>query len=163
MRSDLTAVEVLGFAIRSEDGAAEFYGKIAKKVLNSFVRARFESLAREEIGHKKILESLYTKMTGESSPPKIHGGSEAAEGGGAPIDVNDLGELLNFAISREQDASKFYREAAQRTNDMSGKRTLEYLSNIEHGHELMLKTELESYLNDRDWYANNPDVQLVGP
>ena len=163
MNADLTAIEVVGLGIRSEEDAAEFYGTLAKKIKNDLVKAKFESLAREEIGHKQVLSSLYKKMTGEPAPPMIPGAPDTAEGGGTPVDVENIEELLRLAISREQKANNFYKEAAKKAADNSGRRTLEYLAGIEYGHELMLKEELKAYLNDKDWYANSPDIQLVGP
>ncbi len=163
MNTDLTAVEVVGLGIRSEEDAAEFYGHIAKKIKNELVQAKFESLAREEVGHKQILTALYRKITGEPVPPKIPGSPDTAEGGGIPVNVDDIEELLNIAISREQKANAFYKDAAKKAQDPSGRKTLEYLAGIERGHELMLKEELEAYKRDKDWYANNPDIQLVGP
>ena len=163
MRNDLTAVEAIGMGIRSEQDAAAFYGKISKKVKNALVKAKFEQLAREEIGHKSMLMAMHERITGEKNPPPIPGSPETAEKGGAPIDVEDMGELLNLAILREQEAACFYSEAALVSNDPSGKRTLEYLAGIERGHEAMLKEEKEAFLRDRDWYLNNDDIQLVGP
>jgi len=163
MRSDLTALEIIGLGIRSEEDASRFYGKIAGKVKNDLVKAKFESLAREETGHKQVLTALYRKITGESVPPDIPGKPEVAEGGKVPIDVGNMEELLKLAISREQEANRFYRDAAEKAKDQSGRRTLEYLAGIEHGHELMLKEELKAYLRDKNWYSDNPDIQLVGP
>ena len=161
MDADLTAIEVVGLGIRSEEDAAEFYGTLAKKIKNDLVKAKFESLAREEIGHKQVLSALYKKITDEPVPPKIPGSPDTAEGGGVPVDTENIEELLKLAISREQKANKFYKEAAEKATDNSGRRTLEYLAGIEHGHEVMLKEELKAYLNDKNWYADNPDIQLV--
>ncbi|MBI4711406.1 MAG: hypothetical protein HY767_02970, partial [Candidatus Omnitrophica bacterium] len=47
--------------------------------------------------------------------------------------------------------------------DVTARRTLEYLADSERGHEMLIKSELEAYLRDRNWYAEKPDVQLVGP
>ncbi len=163
MRNDLTAVEAIGMGIRSEQDAAAFYGKISKKVKNPLVKAKFEQLAREEVGHKAMLVAMYQKITGEKIPPQIPGEPDTAEKGGAPIDVEDMEELLNLAIFREQESSRFYSEAASASKDPSGKRTLEYLAGIERGHEAMLTEEREAFLRDRDWYLNNDDIQLVGP
>ena len=68
---------------------------------------------------------------------------------------------MKLAIAREHEASNFYKAAAKSATDISGKRTLEYLAGIEHGHEVMLKMELEAYLRDKNWYSDNPDIQLV--
>jgi len=164
MQDDLTTVEVIGLAIRSEEDAAEFYGQMSKRIKNDLVKSKFEALAKEEAGHRSMLVALYKRATGsEDLPPRVPGGPDTAEKAWAGVDIADFEELLNLAISRENEASKFYKEAAKRAADISGKRTLEYLSDIEHGHEVMLKSELKAYLRDRDWYANNPDIQLVGP
>ena len=101
-------------------------------------------------------------MTGESErPPKVPGNPETAEGGDPSASTDSLEELLKLAVSREQKASDFYRKAAERATDDSGRRLLEYLARMEKGHEIALKNELETYLNDRSWYAGDPDIQLV--
>lgn len=162
MKSELTAVEAIGLAIRSEEDAADFYGKVSKMVKNELVKAKYVSLAKEEVGHRAILVNLYKKLTGENAPPRIPGDPKTAESG-FPVAMTSMEEIFEFAISREQEAQAFYRRAASSTSDVSGKRTFEYLADIERGHELMLKMEYDAYKRDRDWYSNNPDIQLVGP
>jgi len=162
MEKDLTAVEVIGFGIRSEEDASKFYGDISKKVNNPLISTRYEQLAREEARHREILVKLYKEMTGdEFAPPKIPGKPETA-GGKASETSDDIEKMLNIAIKREQDAQKFYRTAAEKSTDYSGQRILHYLADNEVGHEQILKAEFEAYLRDRDWYANNPDLQLEG-
>ena len=162
MKTDLTTIEALGLAIRSEEEAAEFYNRVAKMVKNDMVRAKYEALAQEESRHREMLLGLYRRATGEEKAPVIPGSPETAEGG-FPIPKASMEDLLRLAIVREQEAQEFYRRAAERTSDQTAQRMLQYLADIERGHELMLNAELEAYLRDRDWYANNPDVQLVGP
>lgn len=163
MEKNLTSVEAVGLAIRSEEDAAEFYNKVAKLVKNDLVRAKYESLAKEEVGHRLILVNLYKRMTGENTaPPPIPGRPSTAEGG-FPMALEAMEDILNFAIAREQEAQVFYKKAATATADISGKRTFEYLADIERGHELSLKAELDAYKRDKNWYADNPDIQLVGP
>ena len=164
MKPELTLLEVIGLAIRSEEEAADFYGSISKMIRNDLVRAKYEGLAKEEVGHRHMLVELYKKLSGEhQAPPRIPGTPTTAEGGRPVFAADALEELLAHAITREVAANDFYRKAAARAVDTNSKRTLEYLADIEHGHELMLRSELEAYLRDRDWYAEKPDVQLVGP
>lgn len=165
MDIDYTAIEAIGLAVKSEEDAAEFYQNVANLVKNDLVRAKYMSLAMEEVGHRLILVNLYKKMTGETTePPKITSNIPTAEGGGGtPMAVEKFEDILNFAIKREQEAQAFYKKAASKTSDISGKRTFEYLADIERGHELMLKAELEAYRRDKNWYSDNPDIQLVGP
>lgn len=164
VKEELTLLEIIGLAIRSEEDAAEFYGGISKIIKNDLVRAKYEGLAREEVGHRHMLVELYKKMSGEAEgPPRVPGHPSTAEGGKPPFVADALEELLRHAIDREVEANDFYRKVAARAVDQGGQRTLEYLADIERGHELMLRAELGAYLRDRDWYAEKPDVQLVGP
>ena len=162
MEADLTTVEVLGLAIRSEEEAAAFYGRVARMIKNDLVRFKYESLAKEESRHREMLVGLYRRVTGDKEAPRIPGTPETAEGG-FPVPTKSLEDLLRFAIAREQEAQEFYRRAAKRSSDHAARRMLEYLADIEHGHELMLQAEFSAYLRDKNWYADNPDIQLVGP
>jgi rubrerythrin len=162
MKADLTSVEVLGLAIRGEEEAAELYDQMAKMIKNKLARSKYEALAKEESRHKEMLLGLYRRATGEKEAPRVPGGHRTAEGG-FPVPLESMEDLLRLAICRQQEAQEFYRRAANQSTDHAARRMLEYLADIEHGHELMLESELAAYLRDRDWYANNPDVQLVGP
>lgn len=162
MGRDLTSLETLGLAIRSEEDAAEFYSAVAKLVKNKLVRDKYETLAREEIGHRQILVNLYKKFSGDPQPPKIKGSPKTAETGFPIMALDSIEDMLNFAIIRENEANKFYRNAAKKTTDITAKRILEYLADIEHGHEIMLKAEFEAYKRDKGWYIDE-DIQLVGP
>lgn len=166
MDPKLTSLEVIGMAIRSEEDAAKFYGHISRMITNDLVREKYEHLAREEGTHRKMLAGLYKKMSGgQERPPRIPGTPETAEGGGVPEDMADsLDSLLKLAVQREQKAGAFYRDAVDRATDLSGQRILRYLADVEHGHELMLKKELEAYHRDRDWYiGKEPELIHVGP
>jgi len=158
---ELTTVEILGLAIRSEEEAASFYGEIAGRIKNDLAKAKYESLAREEVAHRRLLLNLYKKMTGEERPPRIPYEPDTAEGGKKRLDAEDLEQLLEAAIAREEEAKNFYKEMASKMTDDNARRLLQYLADIERGHELMLVSELEAYRRDKNWYADNPDIQLV--
>lgn len=159
----LTSLEVIGMAIRSEEDASKFYGRISKLVGNPEVRTKYEVLAREEVGHKQQLIDLYRELSqGLPDPPPIPGAPETAERGdesGAGED--SLEELLRLAIQRERDACEYYTAAARKATEPSGIRLLEQLANVEHGHEVMLRQELETYLRDKDWYVGVADDDLI--
>jgi rubrerythrin len=161
MLEELTTIEIMGLAIRSEEEAAAFYGEMARNIRNDLVKVKYESFAREEVSHKLILLKLYKKLTGGDAPPPIPGEPATAEGGMQPAHLEDMKSLLELAISREHKAHAFYKEMAKGMKDANSRRVIEYLAGIERGHEAMLKSELEAYLKDRDWYADKPDIQLV--
>lgn len=162
----LTSLEVIGMAIRSEEDAAKFYGHISKMIDNDLVRAKYEHLAREEVNHQRLLVELYRTMSGSRErPSRIPGEPDTAEGGPVPEEVAEsLEALLKLAVEREKRARAFYAKAAEEATDLSGRRILGYLSDVEHGHEMMLKKELESFLRDKDWYVRrDPEMVHVGP
>lgn len=159
---ELTSVEIIAIAIRSEEDAADFYGRVSKMVKNDLVKSKYESLAREEVGHRHMLISLYKKMTGGVNPPKFTQSPTTAEGG-IPIAMDNLEDMLKFAIARENEAEKVYGGAAKKCRERETQRIFQYLSGIERGHANALELELEAYCRDKNWYADNPDIQLVGP
>ena len=167
MERNLTSLEVIGMAIRSEEDAAKFYGHISNMTENELVSAKYRELAKEEAGHRKVLVNLYKKISNTiENPPRIPGEPDTAEGGAVPDEISgSLEDLLKLAIERERKARDFYKDAAAQATDLSGERILRYLSDVEHGHELMLKNELEAYLRDSDWYTGKewPEMVHVGP
>jgi rubrerythrin len=163
MDRELTSLEVVGMAIRSEEDAAKFYSHIADMINNELVSNKYRHLAREETGHRKMLVDLYKKMLGDTeNPPKIPGEPETAESGPVPEQISgSIEDLLILAVKREQAAKEFYRQAAAAAADLSGKRILEYLVHVEKGHEMMLKSELEAYRQDKDWYAGGVASEMI--
>lgn len=167
MDQHLTAIEILGFAIRSEEEAARFYGHIAKMIQNELVREKYRRLAREEMEHRETLVALYQKLTGiYETPSRIPGLPQTAEGGPVPETFADSIEaLLRLGVERERKARAFYQEAASKATDLSGAKVLRYLADVEHGHELMLQRELEAFLRDSQWYTEKawPEMVHLGP
>ncbi|MBF0104842.1 MAG: ferritin family protein [Deltaproteobacteria bacterium] len=167
MQTDLTSIEAIGLAVRSEEDAAKFYAHVSKLIANPVIREKYENLAKEEIQHGQVLTGLYKKMTGDTArPPRIPGSPVTAEGGAIPTQIaGSLEDLLKLAVTRESDAKDFYNKAARESIDPSGKRILAYLASVESGHEEMLKKELEAYLNDRGLYESADLLEMihVGP
>lgn len=163
MKKELSLVEILGLAIRSEEDAMSFYGKVVSLIKNDIVRTKYLSLAEEEGRHRKLLASLYCRVTGERMPPKRIQGRPMTAEGGVSFRVSTLDDAIGLAIEREASAEKFYRDSAKAIKeDEAAKNILSYLADMEHGHFLMLKAELKAYLRDKNFYAENPDIQLVG-
>ena len=58
---------------------------------------------------------------------------------------------LQIAIEREQEAQKFYREAANGTEDKWGKKLLQWLANEEVWHQAGLEKQLKSMTDNNTW------------
>ena len=147
---NLTALEVLGIAIKSEIHAAKVYERLSKIVRNRALRERLEFLRGEEEKHRKLLEELYAK-----SFPEVE--LKLPEKSLVPMEVAmkdeiTVPELFKLAMKAEETAEKFYRELAERTREHSGKALLVYLSKMEHGHYELLRNEYELIEQFPDYY-----------
>jgi rubrerythrin len=163
----LTALEVLGVAIRSEIDAAALYERMADRVGNPTLVAKLGFLRQEEEKHRLMLEELYAarfpdvdlELPAKSHVPTID-----------DVDVDDLGvpELFQLAMKAEQLAASFYGEQAEHSRDEMSRTVLRYLSNVECGHFHMLETEYEllsrfpSYYSAGEFHVGD-ELMHVGP
>jgi len=63
----------------------------------------------------------------------------------------DAIDALKLAIERERGANKFYRQAADMTEDPNGKRTFKWLAKEELRHLAKLRQQLRSVLDNNRW------------
>jgi len=63
----------------------------------------------------------------------------------------DAVDALKLAIERERGANKFYRQAANMTEDPNGKRTFKWLAKEELRHLAKLRQQLRSVLENNRW------------
>ncbi|MFQ6610511.1 MAG: ferritin family protein [Fidelibacterota bacterium] len=61
------------------------------------------------------------------------------------ITFNSIEDILNYAINEEQDAYKYYTEAARQIADEDMKKFLLHLAKMEVDHYNTLKKKLEEY------------------
>ncbi len=139
---DLTPLEILGVAIKSEIEAANLYRHMAGQVVNLDLRGRLDFLAKEEEKHRQILHGAYTRqfpdvelaLPARSLAPAV----QAAIQEGAPVP-----ELFRLAMEAEHLSEEFYDDLAGRAPEENSRTMLTYLSRMEHGHYELLRTELE--------------------
>jgi rubrerythrin len=147
---DLTALEILGVAIRKEIESQHFYDKMAERIRNRVVKERILNLARDERGHELLLKKIYRQWSGEENPP-------IPEKGITPVselikDEMTHEQVLEKAIAQERAASTMYIEASKKAQDDSGRRVLQYLSEFERTHERILASELDYLKTNSDWF-----------
>jgi rubrerythrin len=148
----LTALEVLGLAIKSEIDAAALYQRMAGRVGNPSLVAKLDFLRQEEEKHRLMLEELYAtrfpdvdlQLPAQSRVPTI-----------ADVDMDGLTvpELFQLAMKAEQLAASFYGEQADHSRDEVSRTVLRYLSNVERGHYHMLETEYELLSRFPNYYS----------
>lgn len=163
----LTALEVLGVAIKSEIQAASLYARLGKRVGNSSLAAKLRFLQTEEEKHRTILEGEYKRRFPDVSlrlPP----GDVVPLPDEKPGSELTVPELFLLAMKAEQSSAEFYARAADRTQDEPGRIILRYLARVEQGHYQILEAEYElvsrlpDYYNADDFHLGQ-ELMHIGP
>jgi len=137
---DLTTLEVLSIAIKSEIDAVRLYTRMKEKVDAEDLKEKLNFLISQEEKHERILTEVYEKKFPEvklALPPKAI----------VPM-IDDvlareatLKELFEAGMIAERMAQEFYSGLADRSNDKRAKKTLMYMANMEETHYAILEAE----------------------
>lgn len=131
---------LIGYAIRAEIDSNRVYLRLANRVKNVLLREKFQVLAFEEKKHQKILKNLFDSLyLGEKVliPDKV---DERLLPKVRVRPSSSLVDILNQAMEAEKSAENFYAGLARRVKPPK-KKIVAYLSNVEKGHYLMLRSE----------------------
>ena len=112
---ELTTLEAVALAIRSEINSTCLYADLARKVKNSAVRTILTDLEADEERHREGLMLLYRKMLGDEEPS-----IPADDGRGKKIELGpdaDYLAIMNAARDKEHDSESFYKNAAEKVSD----------------------------------------------
>jgi rubrerythrin len=163
---DLTTLEVLGIAIKSEIEAIKLYNRMKEQSKNPDLKTKLDFLIAQEKNHEKILTEAYRKKFSGvdlSLPQKslvpIVGDVLAREA--------TLKELFGAAMEAEKKSEEFYQGLAKKTHDQSSRSMLEYLASMERSHYSILEAEhrqleiTEDY--NTDDFLRGERLMNVGP
>jgi len=158
---DFSMEELLGMAIKAEIGARKFYESLAERVNIEELKEKISWLAGEEKKHEELLRKIYAEFFPgkEVVFPKEHIGPELRPVARELTKVEDIIDLIRWAMKAEEIAAKFYAELENMVDDDKKKRLMRYLSDMEWGHYYNLKAEYELLL---DW-AMYDQMMHVGP
>ena len=140
---DLTALEALGIAIRSEIDAQELYRDLSEMCNDDLLKDRFMNLYSEEKRHQVLLEHKYKEMFPETELilPQSQLPVEAVE-----KDTRKkmkIKDVLQIAINEEKRSREFYLDCASTIKDLSGIRMFRFLADMEFSHQMILTAEYE--------------------
>ena len=141
--------DVLDFAIVEEEGAVQFYTRLAAEMDNSAMRDALQELAQEERGHKEKLLAIKAGGGFDSSPEKVADLKIADY----LVDVKPSPDMkyedaLVVAMKKEQAACKLYTDLAALAADESLKAVLLALAREEAKHKLRFETEYDDMLTE---------------
>lgn len=142
-KADLTSLEALGIAIRSEIDSQNVYKDLAELCEDDLLKERFLNLAQEEKKHQLLFEKMFADMFPEVELilPESQLPSKA-------IDTErrkkmGLKDVLLIAIEEEKRMHNFYEDFAMNVKDESGKRMFRFIADTEYKHRLILQAELD--------------------
>lgn len=161
------SIEILAKAIQFEIEGHDFYKEAERRTKNIKGKALFGQLAKDETRHANLLSAQYNSLKGKGSwtpyeellgkidPEELKKHRDVFRKplkGKTQIgkDTDDLG-ALRIAISQEEEAQAFYREAATKTDDPQGKILYSKLVEMEGKHLTILKAEYDSLSNSGYW------------
>jgi len=136
--------EILDFAIKNEEDAAEFYTDLADRSESISMRKVFEDFAREERGHK-------TKLLGVKKSGKMQPATEKIidlKIGDYLVDTKpgpdlDVQQALILAMKQEKAAFKLYTDLAAAAPDEELRGLLLALAQEEAKHKLRFEVEYD--------------------
>jgi len=153
--------ELLGMAVKSEIGSREFYESLARRTDVQELKEKMEWLANEEKKHEELLRKIHATMFPgkELVFPEEHVGPELRPVARELKGVQDLIDLIRWAMKAEEVAARFYAELENVVEGEDRKRLMRYLSEMEWSHYYSLKAEYELIL---DWEMYS-QMMHVGP
>ncbi len=163
---DLTTLEVLSIAIKSEIEAIKLYHRMKDKAKNPDLKVKMDFLASQEMNHERILTEAYRKKfpgVDLSMPPKTLVPSIDDI---LPAEAT-LKELFVAAMEAEKKADDFYTGLAKKTHDQSSRSMLEYLASMERSHFSILDAEYRQLQFTEDYntddFLSGGRLMNVGP
>ena len=112
---ELTTLEAVALAVRSEIESTQLYTELARKVKNRAVQKVLKDLGADEERHRRVLMELYEEMLGGEEPS-----IPADDGREKKIKLDpdaDYRSVIVAARDKELSSEEFYKRAAGNVTD----------------------------------------------
>jgi len=143
-----TIEDVLNFAIKDEQRASDLYADLAAKSRNREIQKVFEQFSKEELGHKKKLESIRDQGKVAVTLDKVQDlqiGDYLVEVSTSRDDLS-YQEALIVAMKEEKAAFRLYSDLAAKTGHSDLQDTFLSLAQEEAKHKLRFEIEYDDYI-----------------
>ena len=165
--AELTGREILALAISSEEEDGRIYSDFAEGLRENYpaTAGLFYDMAAEESEHRRALIDLFVSKFGEHIPYVRRQDVRGTVQRKRLWQVLPLGveHVRRQAQQMEQDAARFYRQAAARTSDAAIRKLLGDLAEAEVQHERSAGEAEEKYLsgNKRELETNGAQRRFI--
>ena len=150
VHQDLTPLEAVALAVRSEMESTDLYEKLTDRVRNPEVVTVLKELAADEEHHRVALMRLYEEML-EGQEPSI----PASDGRKKIWDIDpdaDFLTIMTRARDKEYDSETFYKDAAEKVRDYKTRMFFVELAETERRHAVVLQKQVEKLKEDPHWF-----------
>jgi len=150
VHENLTPLEAVALAVRSEVESTDLYSKLTERVRNPEVKQMLVEMAAEEEGHKESLMQVYRDMLGEEDPSV-----PTSDGRNKEWDIDPEADFLTImtkARDKELDSEDFYKAAANKVRDHKTRVFFIELAETERKHAARLQKQIEKLEEDPHWF-----------
>jgi rubrerythrin len=132
--------EIIKFAIKKEIKSFNFYTKASNVAKYSGAKDLFADLAKEEVGHRKLLEKLDMKKIAQAKIEKVPDLKISNYLTDAEFKPDmPYASILRMAIKMEERALKLYNNMNKSNKDEKLNKLFTFLANEEAKHKLRLE------------------------
>ncbi|MCX7312100.1 MAG: iron exporter MbfA [Hyphomicrobiales bacterium] len=161
--AELSEQEILALAISSEDEDSRIYRGFAEGLREPFPASAkvFDEMAEEEVRHRTMLFDMYREKFGEYLPLIRRQDVKGFIHHSTPLWLMrplGLDEVRKVAERMEYQAARFYRKSAEAARDISIRKLLTELAEIEAEHETLAHKLGETILT-QDTRAKEDETQ----
>lgn len=163
VQANLTALEAVALAVRSEIESTRVYVRLARRVKNPAVREMLEHLAEEEAEQERDLHALYRTLR-RGGPPAFPEQDAPERRVRLDPDTAEVADVVAAARDGEQGRESFYRNAAARIGDYKTRMFFRMLAERERHHAIALQEQLEELTRDPAWFEREEtEAFYLGP
>jgi rubrerythrin len=145
----LTTLEAVALAVRSEIESTHLYGKLAGRVKNPEVKKVMEELAADEEQHRASLMALYEKML-DGEVPTIPDQDGREKKLGLSPEPEYLA-VMTAARDKEISSEAFYRRAGEQVVDFKTRMLFLEVAESERRHAATLQKIVDRLKEDPHW------------
>jgi rubrerythrin len=177
VESGYNALEAVNLAINMERNGHKFYKEASGRTIDDNGKEMFSKLANDEMAHLYWLitvrqsligtgqfgdvEVAFPKWEKEIIPEDLLAFPVATDTYEITRETREL-EALELAIQAEKDAVAFYQQAAEFTQDPTGRALFKRLAEWEEDHRRLLESE-RSYLLNNGFYLRVTEFHMEAP
>ncbi len=150
-KKDIT-LDIVETAMAEELKASGLYKKISAQLEDKAAKLKFDVMADAEQRHYEKLKEWYEENFGKSPGAKKIKVSKAVKVK-KPEKKANYEDVIKIIIDAEENACKFYENAAKKTKDEGAKKIFEALIKMESAHVTQFKDEFRVITEPSLWCA----------